>query len=118
MDRPVSGACFDGSMEITPASVRRETARRLRHTSLRIGDDIRRMRLEAGVTLSDLVRVVGVHPSHIGRIESSTIQPSVKVMTAIGIALGADLGASRCRSPTRLVASSTSFSRMGWHRSR
>lgn len=35
--------------------------------------------------------MVGVHPSHIARIESAQARPSVEVLTAIGIALGADL---------------------------
>lgn len=49
------------------------------------------MRLDAGVSLAELGRMVGVHPSHIARIESGQARPSVDVLTAIGIALGADL---------------------------
>jgi transcriptional regulator with XRE-family HTH domain len=49
------------------------------------------MRLDAGVSLAELGRIVGVHPSHIARIESAQTRPSVEVLTAIGIALGADL---------------------------
>jgi len=41
--------------------------------------------------LAELARLVNVHPSHIARIESATTKPSLDVLTAIGVALGADL---------------------------
>jgi len=43
------------------------------------------------VSLAELAEVVGVHKSHIARIEASQVQPSLKVLTAIGVALGADV---------------------------
>lgn len=49
------------------------------------------MRLEVGVSLSELARVVGVHRSHIARIEAATARPSLDVLTAIGVALGAEI---------------------------
>ena len=49
------------------------------------------MQLDAGVSLSELARAVGVHRSHIARIEAGTARPSLAVLTAIGVALGADL---------------------------
>lgn len=49
------------------------------------------MRVEAGISLARLAEVVGVHRSHLARIESSQVQPSMEVLTAIGVALGADL---------------------------
>lgn len=50
------------------------------------------MRLDAGLGSTELAHVVGVHRSHLARIESGTASPSIKVLTAIGVALGADLG--------------------------
>lgn len=49
------------------------------------------MRLEAGVTLTELALLVDVHRSHIARIEAGNARPSLEVLTAIGVALGADL---------------------------
>ena len=78
-------------MTITPAAVVRETARRMRRFDLQAGEDMRRLRLDAGVSLTELDRIVGVHRSHIARIETGTARPSIEVLTAIGVALGADL---------------------------
>jgi transcriptional regulator with XRE-family HTH domain len=63
----------------------------MRHADLAVGAEIRRLRLDAGVTLAELARLVDVHPSHIGRIEAAATHPSLAVLTAIGVALGADL---------------------------
>lgn len=49
------------------------------------------MREDAGVSLAGLADVVGVHKSHLARIESNQVEPSLRVLTAIGVALGADL---------------------------
>ena len=78
-------------MTISRTEVARETARRMRRIGLQCGEDIRRLRGEAGVSLAKLASVVGVHRSHIGRIEANQVQPSIAVLTAIGAALGADL---------------------------
>jgi Helix-turn-helix. len=63
----------------------------MRRLGLQNGEDIRRLRLDAGVSLAQLSEVVGVHKSHVARIESNQVQPSLGVLTAIGVALGADL---------------------------
>jgi len=64
----------------------------MRRLDLQIGEDVRRMRLEAGATLTALAAVVGVHRSHIAKIEAGTARASLEVLTAMGVALGADLG--------------------------
>lgn len=79
-------------MTITRAHVERETTRRLRRLHLHMGEDIRHLRLDAGLTLTDLGAVVGVHRSHLARIEGGQAAPSLEVLSAIGVALGADLG--------------------------
>ena len=78
-------------MTITRSSVERDTALRMRRLDLQIGEDIHRLRLEAGATLTALSKVVGVHRSHLARIERGQARPSLEVHTAIGITLGADL---------------------------
>lgn len=50
------------------------------------------MRLDAGISLSELARVISLDRSHLGRIEAGSARPSLEVLVAIGVALGADLG--------------------------
>ena len=78
-------------MAITQASVRRETDLRMRRFRLRVGEDIRRLRLDAGLTLTELGGAAGIHRSHLTRIEAGIASPSLDVLLAIGVALGADL---------------------------
>ena len=63
----------------------------MRRLGLQIGEDIRRIRMQAGVSLGELSAIVGVHKSHLARIENGEAQPSLDVLSAIGVALGADL---------------------------
>lgn len=78
-------------MAITQAAVRRETDRRMRRFRLRVGEEIRRLRLDAGLTLTELSGVVGIDRSHLTRIEVGVASPSLDALVAIGVALGADL---------------------------
>jgi len=78
-------------MAITSASVRIETGRRYRRIRLDLGDQIRRYRLDAGLTLTELGAVAGVDRSYLARIESGVASPSLEILIAIGVALGADL---------------------------
>lgn len=79
-------------MTITQTEVARETARRMRRLWLQTGDEIRRLREETGVSIGELADVVGIHKSHLARIEAGLARPTIEVLTAIGIALGAELG--------------------------
>jgi transcriptional regulator with XRE-family HTH domain len=90
-NRPVRAVWFDGPMPISRTDVARETTPRMRRLGLHTGEEIRRLRLDAGVSLADLAAVTGIHKSHIARIEASQVQPSLTVLSAIGVALGADL---------------------------
>ncbi len=72
--------------------MRRESARRVRTQAVRVGFDVRRLRMDAGVSLRELGAVTEIHPSHLARIEAAQVQPSIEVLTKIGVALGADLG--------------------------
>ena len=51
------------------------------------------MRLDAGVTLREVAAVTGLDASHIARIEKGLAHASLQSLTAIGVALGADLSA-------------------------
>jgi len=79
-------------MDLSPTIIRRETSRRLRRVRALTGDDIRRMRLDANVSVAELSRATRVDAGHLWRIEAGQANPSVEVLIAIGVALGADLG--------------------------
>lgn len=57
-----------------------------------MGEDLHRLRLDAGVSLATLAELVDVDPSHLARIEKGTSQPSLDVLERSAVALGADLG--------------------------
>lgn len=78
-------------MPLTPTATRREASRLLRRTELRLGDEIRRLRHDANVSLAAVGRAARIDPAYIGRIEAGVEHPSIEVLTAIGIVLGADL---------------------------
>ena len=76
---------------ITRTSVARETTRRMARFDLHLGSEIRRLRLDAGLSLTALGQVVGVHRSHLARIEAGTARASLELLHAIAVALGAEL---------------------------
>lgn len=78
-------------MPVTPASVRRAADRRMRKMRLTVGEDIRRLRMEAGITLTELSGATSIDRSHLRRIEAGEARASLDVLVAIGVALGADL---------------------------
>jgi transcriptional regulator with XRE-family HTH domain len=81
---------FDGGMTITRTAVARETDRRSRRMAMTLGEDIRRLRMDASISTARLAEAVGVDRSHLARTESGQARPSTSVLIAIGVALGAD----------------------------
>ena len=78
-------------MAMTKLLVERETKRRVRQQELRLAEEIRRLRLDAGLSLRELAAVVGIHHSYLARIEAAQVRSSLEVLVAIGVPLGADL---------------------------
>ncbi len=78
-------------MPLGPATIKRESVRRLSHLERQAGDDVRRMRLDANVTLAELARATMLDPRYLARIETGTVHPSNAVLVRVGVALGADL---------------------------
>ncbi len=76
---------------MTRTLVEQETVRRMRHLDLKLGDDIRRLRTDAGISVAALADAVDVDRSHLTRIEAGMARPSLRLLTGIGVALGADL---------------------------
>lgn len=86
----MSAFWFHCAMVLTKVGVRRETERRLIRLDLRLAEDIQRLRGDAGVSRAELADIVGVHRSHLDRIEAGRARPSIDLLVAIGVALGAD----------------------------
>jgi transcriptional regulator with XRE-family HTH domain len=63
----------------------------MRKLRLAVGEEIQRLRLDAGITLTELSAVTCLDRSHLRRIESAEATASVEALVAIGVALGADL---------------------------
>ena len=63
----------------------------MRRLRIHVGEDIRRLRLDAGLTLTELSGVAGIDRSQLTRIEAGAASPSLDALVAIGVALGADL---------------------------
>jgi transcriptional regulator with XRE-family HTH domain len=83
-------SCLIGIV-ISRTTVARETERRIKRQQIRTRAEVLNLRLDAGVSLRELGAATGLHPSHIARIEAAKTQASIEALSAIGVALGADL---------------------------
>ena len=79
------------SMPSRRPSIERETNRRLRRLHRSIGTDLERLRLDAPASIAHVAEIAGVDRSFAGRIEAGEVNPSLETLTALAIALGADL---------------------------
>lgn len=72
---------------------RRRWAARRRASDLRrsIGDTIRGLREDGGLTQAAVAAAAGIDRSHLARVEAGERDPSLEVLVAIGTALGADV---------------------------
>ena len=66
-------------------------ARRTREIRRSLGDELARVRSDAGLSVAALAREAGVDPGHVWRIEHAEREPTIGVLAAISDALGADL---------------------------
>src|SRR5947207_15641787 len=69
----------------------RDAARMERGLKVSIGDEIRRLREDAAMSQSQLSRLADVDKAYISRVEAAVAAPSVRVLSRIAAALGADL---------------------------
>ena len=72
-------------------SIDRETRHRLRALHRSIGTDIERIRLDAAATKAHVAAIAGLDRTFEGRVEAGLANPSLETLTALAIALGADL---------------------------
>jgi transcriptional regulator with XRE-family HTH domain len=62
------------------------------HLVINIGRNIKELREERGLSLRQLSEIIGVSPSHIQKIETNQITPSITVMLKIAQGVGKDIG--------------------------
>jgi len=56
-----------------------------------IGDELRRMREDAGLSQAAVARAAGISPAWVSEIEAAIADPSIEVLLRLGAVLGADL---------------------------
>lgn len=69
----------------------RAVQRILRDLFASFAEDLRRQRLDAGLSIRALAIAGGVDPSHLARIELGVARPSPETMARLSLALGSDL---------------------------
>ncbi len=72
-------------------SIDHEIQRRLRVLHRTIGTDVERLRIDAAATKAQVAAIAGVDRTFEGRVEAGLANPSLETLTAIAVALGADL---------------------------
>ncbi len=65
--------------------------RSFRATRQRLGRDLFQIRTDAAATHGQVARLAGIDRSYYSRIESGIANPSIETLTAISVALGADV---------------------------
>jgi transcriptional regulator with XRE-family HTH domain len=99
---------------MTTAAFDRAAARVGQRIAGTFGDDVRRLRDDAGISKAALARAAGIDASYLGDIEDGTARPSSAICIRIALALGADVAlrlypttgpAIRDRHPSALAES-------------
>jgi transcriptional regulator with XRE-family HTH domain len=89
------------------------------------GEDIARLRTDAGITRRQLARAAGINDSYLARLEAGTAEPSTETSVRLGLALGADYSRRlypntgptiRDRHQAPIVEGLFSIAHRRWHR--
>lgn len=72
-------------------SLRTTIGRKADELHRRVGGEIRRLRLDAGISQARLAAAAQIDQGHLSRIEAGRREPSIAVLVAIGEVLGADV---------------------------
>lgn len=56
-----------------------------------LGKNLKKYRLDCGMTQEILAEKVGIHPTYVGKLESGKSNPSVKLLFKVSRALGVKL---------------------------
>ena len=76
---------------MTTAGFERTVGRLTRQANLSFGEDVVRLRVDAGIARRELARAAGVNDSYLAKVEAGTAHPSIEICVRLGLALGADL---------------------------
>jgi transcriptional regulator with XRE-family HTH domain len=76
---------------MAPAISETQVRRRLDALNRSLGDEIRQLREDAGLTRLAVARAAGVADPYLGRIEDGGQHPSNETLVRVGLVLGADL---------------------------
>jgi len=76
---------------IDRTSLRTDVGRRAAVARRAIGEQVLRLRSDAGISQSRLGRAAGVDQGYVSRLEAGLVEPSIAVLVAVGDVLGADL---------------------------
>ena len=57
----------------------------------KLGKNLKKYRLDCGMTQEILAEKVGIHPTYVGKLESGKYNPSVKLLFKVSRALGVKL---------------------------
>lgn len=69
----------------------RAVSRATQRLNRAFGDDVLRLRTDAGISRSALARAAAINDSYLARIEAGVARPSTEACVRLGLALGADL---------------------------
>jgi len=72
-------------------AIARQVRHRLRRLERALGDDLVRLRTDAGATKARVATIAGVDRSFLGRIEAGQAHPSLETIVALATGLGADV---------------------------
>jgi transcriptional regulator with XRE-family HTH domain len=72
-------------------AIQRDARRRSVELRRAVGESVRRLREDAGLTQAAVARAAGVDPSYLTRIEAGGREPGYEVLAALGAVLGADV---------------------------
>ncbi|HJP89817.1 MAG TPA: helix-turn-helix transcriptional regulator [Candidatus Limnocylindrales bacterium] len=76
---------------MTTAGFERQVVRLEKQLRVAFGQDLLRLRLDAGITRRDLARAAGINDSYLGKIQAGEARPSSEVSVRLGLSLGTDL---------------------------
>jgi transcriptional regulator with XRE-family HTH domain len=72
-------------------TIQRDARRRAVELRRSVGESIRRLSDDGGLSQAAVARAAGIDPSYLGRIEAGGHDPGLRVLAAIGAVLGADV---------------------------
>jgi DNA-binding XRE family transcriptional regulator len=67
---------------------RRGLATAIRAERRRLGERIRRLRVERELTQAEAAEAIGIHPVHVARIESGSANITIATLVAVAVAYG------------------------------